>query len=157
MANIEKAKAVVGAIKEYLESIQLEYTLSKDGLELKTMAVGEDFPVELRFVANAESERLEVVSTLWFLIKPNKAQAVMTAIAAINNILAYGKFVYYTDSGECAYEDSEYFVGLSGIGKAYAKKLVDSTFAVVDEYNDKLFALNKGLMTQRDFLSSLED
>ena len=155
MTDKERAKAAYKAVCDFLDEAKLKY--QKDDAENVAFIsiTGDDFPVTLMFAASEEKQRIETYSKLPFEIKKEKAVDLAMAIAAINNRIAYGKFVLYIEKDQCTYENSEYLTGLEGFGVEYGRTLVAPAYAVIEEYNDKLYAISKGLLTVKDFLASL--
>lgn len=155
MTDKERAKAAYKAICDFMDEAKLKY--DKDDAEnvAYVTITGEDFPVTLIFSVSEEKQRVETYSKLPFEIKKEKAVDLAMAIAAINNRIAYGKFVLYLDQDKCAYENSEYITDLEGFSPAYGHTLVGPAFSIVEKYNDKLYAISKGLMSVKDFLASM--
>ena len=156
MNDTERATAVVKAITDYMDEAKLKYEADREKNTVFITITGDDFPVTLMFSVSAEKARVETYSQLPFEIKKEKAVDVAMAIAAINARIAYGKFCLYFDKGLCTYENSEYLTGLEGFSSEYGKALVVPAYSIVEEYNDKLFAVNKGMMSVKDFLASLK-
>lgn len=156
MNDTQKATAVITAITDYMDETKLKYDADHEKNTVFITVTGDDFPVTLMFSVNAENNRVETYSRLPFEIKKEKAVDVAMAIAAINARIAYGKFCLYFDKGVCSYENNEYLTGVEGFSSEYGKVLVATAYSIIEEYNDKLFAVNKGLMSVKDFLASLK-
>lgn len=153
MTDNERAKAVMGAITEFMDSAKLGYEYDEENNTAFVTITGDDFPVSLMFSANEKNGRVETYSRMPYEIKKEKAMDIAMAIAAINSRIAYGKFCLYIDKGICTYENSEYFTGLEGFSTDYGRALVAPAYSIVEEYNEKLYAVNKGLMTVKEFIS----
>lgn len=155
MTDKERAKAAYKSICDFMDDAKLKY--QKDDAENVAFVTitGEDFPVTLMFSVSEEKQRVETYSRMPFEIKKEKAVDLAMAIAAINNRIAYGKFVLYLDKDQLTYENSEYITDLEGFSAAYGRTLVAPAYSIVEEYNDKLYAISKGLMTVKDFLASI--
>ncbi len=156
MNNQERAKAAFEAITGFMDEAKLKYDCEPDKLVAFVTITGDDFPVTLMFSVSAEKQRVETYSQMPFEIKQDKGVDVATALAAVNSRIAYGKFCLYFDKGLCTYENSEYITGLGGFTPEYGKSLVGPAYSIIEEYNDKLYAINKGLLTVKDFTASLK-
>lgn len=151
MTNSERATAAYNAVTQYMDEAQLQYERRDDEREAFVTITGADFPVTLLFTVNESAQRVETYSQLPFAIKKEKAVDIAAAVAAVNNRIAYGKFCVYFDKGICTFENSEYITDLEGFGAAYGKAIVAPAYAIIDEYNEKLYALNRGLITVKEF------
>lgn len=156
MNDKERAAAAFEAITGFMDEAKLKYDSESDKNVAFVTITGDDFPVTLMFSVSAEKQRVETYSQMPFEIKPDRSVDVAIALAAINSRIAYGKFCLYIDKGLCTYENSEYITGLDGFSTEYGKSLVGPAYSIVEEYNDKLYAINKGLLTVKDFTASLK-
>ena len=89
--------------------------------------------------------------------KKQKEKAVDLVMAAtyINQTLAIGTFCVDTDEKYCSFESNELFTGLHGFSREYAERVILSAFSAIEQYNDKLFAVNSGLMTVKEFAAQM--
>lgn len=156
MNDKERAAAAYKAITDFMDEAKLKYDSDPDKKVAFVTITGDDFPVTLMLQASEERQRVEVYSQMPFEIKQDKGVDVATALAAINARIAYGKFCLYFDKGLCTYENSEYINGLEGFTSEYGKTLVGPAYSIVEEYNDKLYAINKGLLSVKDFVAQLK-
>lgn len=156
MDDIQRADAAFKAITDFMDGAKLKYEANAEERTCFVTVTGNDFPVALLFSVSAEKQRVEAYSQIPFEIKKEKAVDIAMALTAINGRIAYGKFCLYMDKGLCTYENSEYITSLEGFTSEYGKALVATAYSVVEEYNDSLYSLNKGLMTVKDFLASLK-
>lgn len=156
MNDTQRAAEAFKAITDFMDEAKLKYEADNEKNVCFVTVTGDDFPVTLMFTVSAAQQRVETYSQIPFEIKKEKAVDIAMALAAINCRIAYGKFCLYMDKGLCTYENSEYITSLEGFTSAYGKALVAPAYSIVEEYNDKLYSINKGLLSVKDFLASLK-
>lgn len=156
MNDIERAKAAYKAITDFLDDSNLKYEARPNDNVVFVTITGEDFPVTLMFTVRAEAQRVETYSQIPIEIKSEKAVDVAMACAAINNRIAYGKFCLYFDRSVCTYENSEYIDGLEGFSSEYGRRIVATAYSIVEAYNDKIYAVNRGVLGVKELLASLK-
>lgn len=157
MNDKERAKAAYNAICEFMDGAKLRYEAREDEYTVMVTVTGDDFPVTLMFTVSEEKQRVETYSQLPFEIRTEKAVDIAMALSAINGRIAHGKFCLYPDRNLCTYEDSEYITGLDGFCAEYGAALVSPAYSTVEEYNDKLYSLNKGYTSVKEFTESLKN
>ena len=156
MNDTERAKAAYKAITSFLDESNLKYESRPNENVAFVTITGEDFPVTLMFTVRSEAQRVETYSQIPVEIKSEKAVDVAMACAAINNRIAYGKFCLYFDQNICTYENSEYINGLEGFTSEYGRRIVGPAYSIVEAYNDKIYAVNRGVLSVKELLASLK-
>ncbi len=157
MNDTERAAAALKAVCDYMDGAKLEYERHTEKNTVLVTITGNDFPVTLMFTADPGKQRIETYSEIPFVVRTEKTVDLALACAAINGRIAYGKFCLYPDRNLCTYENSEYLTGLEGFSAAYGGALVAPAYSIVEEYNEKLYAVNKGLLSVREFVASLRN
>lgn len=156
MDKIQTANAVIASIVKFLDTKKLEYTYEPEEHKVRVTIYGEDFPVTLSITANVEQERLDLFSHIPFKVKSEGRDVqVAMAIAAVNDTLVFGRFVLYPDQHACTYESTQYFSQLEGFDVDYAESVVMPAYVTVEEYNDKLYAINEGIPDVQKFIDEM--
>ncbi|MCI8458560.1 MAG: YbjN domain-containing protein [Clostridia bacterium] len=155
MTDGERATAAYNAIVRFMTEAKLHYESNEDTREIFVTITGADFPVSLLFTVNEQLQRVETYCELPFAVRKEKAVDMAVALAAVNARIAYGKFCLYFDKGLCTFENTEYITDLEGFSAAYGRAIVAPAYAIADEYNDKLYALNKGLLPLKEFAANV--
>lgn len=155
MTKKERADAVFACFCAFLDAKQFKYQKDETERSIILQLTGEDFPMTTLFKVEEEHERMFIFSKIPFELQKDKAVDLVMATTYINQVLAVGTFCVDLDNGYCSFESNEIFTGLEGFDAAYAERVVMSAFSAVEKYNDKLFAINKGLMTVKEFASQL--
>ncbi len=155
MTKKERADAVFSCFCAYLDGKNYKYGKDESERSIVLQLTGEDFPMTVLFKVEEENERTFVFSKIPFEVQKEKLVDLVMATTYINQVLAVGTFCVDLDNDYCSYESNEIFTGLSGFGEAYAEQVILSAFSAIEKYNDKLFAINKGLMTVKEFAAQL--
>lgn len=155
MTKQERADAVFKCFCDYLDSEKLKYQKDEGERSIILQLTGEDFPMTTLFHVEDEAERTFVFSKMPFEIQKEKLVDLVMAVNYINQVLAIGTFCVDLDKMYCSFESNEIFTGLEGFNAEYAERVIMVAFSAIEKYNDKLFAINKGLMTVKDFAAQL--
>ena len=156
MDDAQRAAAAFRAVTDFMQEAKLKYETNDEENTAFVTITGDDFPVALLVSVSEEKQCVETYSQLPFAIRKEKTVDIALAIAAINVRIACGKFCLYPDKGLCTFENNEYITGLEGFTPAYGKAVVASAYAVIEEYNDSLYAVNKGMLRVKDFVAALQ-
>ncbi len=155
MTKTERADEVYRCLCEYLDGKNLKYRQDAAERSILLQLTGEDFPMTTLFRVEEENERIFVFSKLPFEVQKEKAVDLVMAATYINQTLAIGTFCVDTDEKYCSFESNELFTGLHGFSREYAERVILSAFSAIEQYNDKLFAVNSGLMTVKEFAAQM--
>ena len=159
MSDVNKA---ITAKKSYetmcraLDRMDLKYTEHPDDLVITCAARGEDIPMEIIAKADADRSNVKLRSLLPFTVKEDKRVDFAIALSAINTALVNGCFEFDISSGNVIFRITTSTVE-GVISEEAAAYMFMATFAIVDEYNDKLLMLDKGLISIEQFLALLAE
>lgn len=156
MTDIERVQAAYTAVTDFLDAARLSYEGDRENKRLFVTVTGDDFPVSLLVQADEHTMRIQTYSQMPYEIKKEKAVDIAMATAAINRRIAVGKFCLYFDRGLLTYENGEYLSGVGGFTADYGKALIAPAYAVIEQFNDRLYAINKGLLSVKEFLAELK-
>ena len=152
MGNIQtkNPEEVLKAIGETLGALGYTYDFDEENQVFSLSVVGKDIPMRLRIGVSEKQETIIIYSTLPIEVSKSQNETVSMAVAAINYKLINGCFEY--DEEDCAiyfrmtesYRDSE-------ISAEMIKYLIRCSLLTVDDYNDKLLLLCRGLLTLEEY------
>ena len=155
MTKKERADAVFKCYCDFLEGENLKYQKDEEERTIILQLTGDDFPITTMFHVEEEEERTFVFSKMPFEIAKDKLVDLVMAVNYVNQVLAVGTFCVDMNQLYCSFESNEVYAGLSGFSAAYAERVIMVAFSAIEQYNDKLFAINKGLMSVKDFAAQL--
>ena len=157
MANeldMAKAKRTYETVCRILDKMDLKYNRHDDDLIVTLGHKGKDLKHDLLIRVNAEKTALTIIEQLPFDIDSDHALDICVAICALNKNLLCGRFDYTFDK-KLFFAMSQFCDGIE-IPEELVKRMLMSHAATVEEYDDKLFSLNKGHIKLTDFLTELE-
>ena len=114
---------------------------------------GDDIPMNLIIVVDEDRQMIRVMSPLPFKMSENKRIEGVVATCHASWGMADGSFDYDLSDGEIVFRMVATYRE-SNIGEGLIQYLVGCTCAMVDKYNDRLLALDKGIMSLEDFMKA---
>ncbi len=157
MANkvdMAKAKRVYETVCRTLDNMDLKYDRYDDDLIVTLGHQGKDMQHNFMVRVNAEKSALSVLERMPFKIDSEHLLDICVAICAINKDLICGGFSY--NFGENLYFEISQFYNDIEVSEELVKRVIMTHVMTVEEYDDKLFSLNKGHIEIEDFLAELE-
>lgn len=152
--DLKLAKETFATLCRMLENAQWKFQKDEEELKVKCGAQGDDLPIELNINVDAERMLVVVASMLPMAIQEDKRLDVAIAVTAINNVLANGSFDYDVLSGRIFFRMVNSFRD-SVLGEELFAYMVYASCQIVDEYNDKLLMLAKGMLSMEQFLADI--
>lgn len=148
----ERADAVYNGIISALNQRDWNFK-SDDEQRLITFGVrGNDLPVKLRIYVDMENEMIRIVSPMTFKMKEDKRVIGTMAVTVINYALSVGAFSINMADGEVVYVLASSYMDSTLTEDVY-ESMIDLTVNTVDNYNDRLFAMNMGLLEFDEFMA----
>ena len=147
------AKSVYDGLCTSLEKREWHYNKHEEDLVVTFGVNGEDIPMQFVFAVDAERQLLRVFSKLPFTVPEEKRMDLAIATCVASNGLADGSFDYDIAKGTIVFRLTASFRE-SKIGDGLFEYLIGCSCCTVDEYNDKFFALCKGIISIEDFVNS---
>lgn len=152
--NLEQAKATFATLCQTLDKHEWRYKKNEDTLSIECGAQGDDLPMEINVLVDADKMLVLLISHMPFVIRDDKRLDVAIAVSAINNALADGSFDYDIASGHMFFRMTNSFIE-SMISEEVFVYMLFCSCKTIDEYNDKFLMLAKGLIPIEQFLSTL--
>ena len=115
---------------------------------------GDDIPMKFIMVVEPDREVVRLMSMLPFEMSESKRVEGAIAACAISNVLAEGNFDYDLSDGKLTYRLVQSYKD-SQIGNGLLHHMISMACAVVDHYNEKLLALDKGYLSMEQFLENI--
>ena len=154
--NQKKAEQTYRLFCNALDNNDWCYRSDDQKLRIECGAKGEDLPIELNIHFDVEKQLIMILSKLPFDIAEDKRVDAVVAICAINNALVDGCFDYDINTGTVFFRITNSFLD-SFMSKEVCMTLLYKVCKMVDDYNDKLLMLAKGMLTIEQFLKSITD
>lgn len=136
-----------------LDRRQWKYQKHADDLVVTFGVAGDDIPMDFVLAVDAQRQLLRVFSKLPFTVPENKRMDLAIATCVASYGLADGSFDYDIATGNIAFRLTASFRE-SKIGDGLFEYLVRCSSATVDAFNDKFFALCKGLININEFIAN---
>jgi len=155
MANYNgmTANEAYKAVCQMLDQANLKYDTDEAELTVICGIQGDDFPVRMRIMVDEGHNLIALYSQLPFAVQEEKRVELAIAISKVNNNLVDGSFDYDMRDGSILFRLTMSYLESFISSEALMYQLLVS-FKTIDEYNDKLFMLDKGAISLEDFLSS---
>ena len=154
LKDLKLAKATFETLCKALDNNKWNYKKDEENLTVKCGARGDDLPMDLVIEVDAERMVVILLSQIPFVFKEDKRIDAAIAVSAINNILAHGCFDYDVISGKMLFRMTNSFVD-SKLGEEVFIYMLLASCKTVDDFNDKLLMLAKGMLSIEQFLSTL--
>lgn len=145
-----KAKEIYGILCSFLDNDDWKYTKHEEDLVITMSARGDDLPIE--FVVKVDSGRslVSLFSRLPFKAPSDKIVETAVAIAMTNYGLVDGSFDLDMKEGGIVFRMTTSYLD-SLISEEVFKYMIYCTAHTVDQYNDKLMMLVKGMIDLAKF------
>ena len=149
--DLRKAGEVYGTLVRMLDNIGWSYDKDEENFIIKSGVSGDDLPVEFIVVVKPKNEVVQFISHLPFKMPEDKRIDGGIAVNVINWNLVDGSFDYKITDGSILFRMTSSYRE-SVLGEELFKYLIMVAASTVDEYNDKLFMLAKGMVSIQKFI-----
>jgi len=149
--NLAEAKKVLASLIEELEECGWRYELIEDKLLVHFSGRGDDLPMEFFISVDPERELVTSRSVLPFELDPEKLIESSVAVALVNYKLVDGNFEFDPKEGHLFFKLTSSFKD-SLLSKEFFKYLIHFAVVIVDEFNEKLLMLAKGMIDLEKFM-----
>lgn len=150
--KIASAKKVYDTLCTAIENRGWHFGKDEEKLVVHFDVSGEDIPMRFIIVVDAQRQLVRLMSPMAFKMSENKRMdgAIATCVASYG--LADGSFDFDLEDGTIVFRMTASFLE-STIGEGLFQYMISCACAVVDRYNDKFLAIDKGLMSISDFIA----
>lgn len=151
--KMELAKEVYAGLCAALDRREWRYEKEEDKLLVHFGVRGDDIPMNFIIIVDAERQLIRVMSPLPFKFGEEKRIDGAIATCAASYGLADGSFDYDITTGAVVFRMTATYRE-SKLGDGLFQYLISCSSAVVDEYNDKFLAVDKGIISIEDFIAN---
>lgn len=146
------AKQVYQTLCNAIERREWSFGKDEENLVVHFGVSGEDIPMKFILVVDAQRQLVRLMSPMPFKMSEAKRMegAIATCVASYG--MADGSFDYDLSDGEIVFRMTASFRE-SLIGEGLFQYMISCSCAMVDQYNDRFFALDKGLLSLADFIA----
>lgn len=143
----KEAKIVFDSLVQHLHDIKLNFAQEEldDRYVVRFNMSGDDIPMRFFIYVNPDKQLITLHSPQPVTFPADKIDLACKAICAINYRLTDGDFQIDVRDGEVLFNMSNSYAG-SLISKDVFDYMLGMSINIVDEFNDKLLMLSKGLI-----------
>ena len=150
--KMERAKKVYATLCGALDERNWKYEKVDDELLVHFTVQGDDLPIQYLIFVDVDRQLLRLLSPLPFDMSEDKRIDGAIATCHATYGLMDGSFDYDLSNGRISYRMTSAFLD-NEIPASVVHYMIDFAGVIVDKYNDKFFALNKGFLTIEKFLA----
>lgn len=155
-AKRKEAKVVFDSLVAHLNKIKLNFAQEEkdDSYVIRFNMSGDDIPMRFFLYVNTDKQLITLHSPQPVTFSADKIDLACKAICAINYRLTDGDFQIDVRDGEVLFNMSNSYAGSLISGDVF-DYMLGMSINIVDEFNDKLLMLAKGMMDLDTLMNSL--
>ena len=150
--KMELAKQVYQTLCEAIERREWNFGKDEEKLLVHFGVSGDDIPMQFILIVDAERQLIRLMSPMPFKMSESKRMEGAIATCAASFGMADGSFDYDLSDGTIVFRMTASFRE-SLIGEGLFQYMISCSCAMVDKYNDRFLALDKGIMSITDFIA----
>lgn len=158
MADVNLEKRAVEVYETLCAALdKLNFKYEKEGKDsdgdytVRFSGVGDDLPMEFVMFCDVNRQLVRVMSQMPFKFSPEKRVEGALVTCRANYMMVDGNFDYDFETGKVIFKITTSYRD-SLIDQELLLYMVRLAISMVDEFNDKFFAVDKGLMSVDDFM-----
>ncbi len=148
--QLKNAQIVYKTLCDMMDERELHYEKTPEKLSVHFIMSGDDIPMDVVAVIDAERELIRMFSVLPFAFSEEKRAEGAIATCQANYKLVDGSFDYDIRDGRIIFRMTSSYVQ-SLISKELLAYMIACLCWTVDEYNDKFLMIDKGMLSIEDF------
>ena len=145
------AQEIYNSLCDAIDKIGLKYEMGEEELFVRFTVSGEDIPMKFVMLVDADLKLLVLMSYMPFKMSEAKRYEGAVAACVSSYGLIDGSFDYDITDGEISFRMVQPFMDGS-ISESTFMHMISFSCRVVDDYNDRFMALDKGLMSIEEFI-----
>ena len=149
--KMQLAQQVYQTLCDALENRGWKFGKEEEKLLVHFGVNGDDLPMQIILFVDAERQLIRLSSFLPFKMSEAKRMEGAIATCAASYGMVDGNFDYDLTDGSISFRMTASFKG-SRIGEGLILYMIDCTCAMVDKYNERFLALDKGVLSITDFI-----
>ena len=150
--NKQHAMKLYKTLVGMMDAKDMKYDKKEEDLLVLSGFKTDDFPVEFFIRLDAERDLAVFMSKLPFSMPEDKRVDGAIAVCVANNGIINGTFDYDITTGDIWFRMSAPYCGNVDLSAEVFEYLMIIGTSTIDEYNDKLFMLSKGMISVADFM-----
>ncbi len=150
--KMARAKQVYKTLCDAIESRKWHFEKDDEKLLVYFTVTGDDIPMQFILVIDAERQLIRLMSPMPYKMSEEKRMEGAIAACVASFGMIDGNFNYDLSDGEIVFRMAASFRE-SLIGEGLFQYMISCSCAMVDMYNDKFLAIDKGLMSISDFIA----
>ena len=151
--KLEQARLVYATVCQALDAREWTYDKFEDDLTVTFGVSGDDLPMRLVISVDVDRQLVRILSPLTFNMSEEKRVEGAIAACAASYGMADGSFDYDLSDGTVVFRINAAF-HKSHIGVELIQYMIECSMAMVDHYNDRFLALDKGMITIAEFINN---
>lgn len=152
LKDIELARSTFNTLCKSLDNNNWKYKPDVEDMSVFFCARGEDLPIDINIKVDAERKLVWLASKMPYNILEDKRVEIAVAVSVINNSLIDGNFDYDIKTGNLYFTMTNSFIE-SRLSENVFSYMFFCACQTIDEYNDKLLMLSKGVISLEEFIS----
>ena len=156
VAKNKSAKQMFDCICRYFDGIDWKYQKDDEKKIVKFGVNGNDFEMNFLWLVDEERQLIRIISTLPFKMSEEKRVEGAVLTSYINYKTVNGSFDFDITDGTIMFRMAQSFWG-SILGDDVFGYLNHCSIQTVEEYNDMLFMLSKGMMSVEDCIKKINE
>lgn len=154
--KLKQSQLVYRMFCNALDGNDWKYRKDDENLRIECGAQGDDLPMELSANFDVDKQLMMILSHLPFVIAEDKRIDIAVAISVINNMMVDGCFDYDVGTGHIFFRVTNSYWD-SVMSEDVCLELLYKACQTIDEYNDKLLMIAKGMISIEQFLQSVNN
>ena len=150
--KLELAKQVYQTLCDSLDHNGWNYGKEEEKLLVHFGLKGEDLPMQFIIFVDAKRQLVTALSPLPFKMSEEKRMEGAIAACAANYGMVDGGFDYNLGDGTISFRLTVSFMD-SKLGEGIFQYIIGCSGAMVEKYNERFFALDKGVLSLQDFMA----
>ncbi len=152
----KNARSAFQTLLNALDGMDWKYDQDDEKLRVDFSVQGDDLPMDFTVMIDDDRQLVRLISFLPFKFPKETRVEGAIATSQINYKLADGSFDYDLTDGEVSFRQTSSFRA-SLISPKMLQLMVNCAACTVDDYNDRLFMLSKGVLSLDDFIRALTE
>ena len=149
--NLAIAKSLFSKMCDALDRKDCNYEKSEEDLTVFFTVEGDDIPIRFFLIIDADAKLIKLMSPLPFKMSEEKRMDGAIAACAASFGMADGSFDYNISNGQIVFRMTASFRE-SLIGEELFLYMVGCSYSSVRDYNYQFLAVDKGIISIKDFI-----
>lgn len=152
--NLQHAQAAYATLCQALDDHNWHYEKDLEKMTIRCEAHGDDLPMSILIRVDPNRQLATLYSFLPFNANEDKRLDMAVAVSVINDRLVDGSFDYDIESGRIVFRMTSSFLE-SVLSKEVFSYMLFCSCQTIDDFNDKLLMLGKGMVDLNKFLEMM--